>query len=71
MFFLIFYLGVLLYGGIESTAYSIEYNQRSPTLWRPLIWPIKAIMCVGIFLMLLQAISELFKDILKLRCEEI
>jgi len=69
--FLIFYLGIMLYGGIESTAYSIEYNQRSPTLWRPLIWPIKAIMCLGIFLMLLQAISELFKDIFRLRREEI
>jgi TRAP-type mannitol/chloroaromatic compound transport system permease small subunit len=27
------------------------------------MWPIKVIMCVGIFLMLLQAVSELFKDI--------
>ena len=71
VFFLIFYLGILLYGGIDSTLYSYEYNQRSPTLWRPLIWPIKAIMCLGFFLMLLQAVSELFKDIIRLRGEEI
>ena len=71
VFFLIFYLGILLYGGIDSTMYSYEYNQRSPTLWRPLIWPIKAIMCLGFFLMLLQAVSELFKDIIRLRGEEI
>ncbi len=69
VFFLIFYLGVLLYGAIESTAYSFQYNERSPTAWRPYLWPIKVIMCVGIFLVLLQAISELFKDILKLREE--
>ena len=68
---LIFYLGVLLYGAIDSTTYSLQYNERSPTAWRPLLWPIKIIMCVGIFLMLLQAISELFKDIAKLKGKEI
>ena len=64
---LIFYLGVLLYGGIDSTLYSYKYLERSPSLWRPYMWPVKAIMCTGIFLMLLQAISELLKDIAKLR----
>ena len=68
---LIFYLGVLLYGAIDSTTYSLQYNDRSPTAWRPLLWPIKIIMCVGIFLMLLQAISEFFKDIAKLKGKEI
>ena len=68
---LIFYLGVLLYGAIDSTAYSLQYNERSPTSWRPLLWPIKIVMCVGIFLMLLQAISEFFKDIAKLKGKEI
>ena len=68
---LIFYLGVLLYGAIDSTTYSLQYNERSPTAWRPLLWPIKIIMSVGIFLMLLQAISEFFKDIAKLKGKEI
>ena len=68
---LIFYLGALLYGAIDSTTYSLQYNERSPTAWRPLLWPIKIIMCVGIFLMLLQAISEFFKDIAKLKGKEI
>lgn len=67
IFFLIFYLGVLLYGGIDSTLYSIQYSERSPSLWRPLMWPVKAIMCMGIFMMLLQSISELIKDIARLR----
>ncbi len=64
---LIFYLGVLIYGGIDSISYAIEYQERSPTLWRPLMWPVKSVMVFGIFLMLLQAISELIKDIAKLR----
>ena len=70
-FFLIFYLGVMLYGAIDSTSYSFQYNERSPTAWRPYLWPIKVIMCIGIFMMLLQSISELMKDIVRLRGEEV
>ncbi len=69
--FLIFYLGVLLWGGIDSASYSYDYNQTSMSLWNPLIWPIKAVMCVGFFLMLLQAISELLKDIARIRGADI
>jgi len=64
---LIFYLGVMLYGGLDSLSYAIKYSEHSPTMWRPLMWPIKSIMCTGILLMLLQAISELIKDIATLR----
>lgn len=64
---LIFYLSVMLYGGVESTQYAIKYQEHSPSLWRPLMWPIKSIMCFGIFMMLLQAISELIKDIAKIK----
>lgn len=64
---LIFYLGVLVYGAIDSTSYSMQYGERNPTAWRPYLWPIKTIMTVGFFLMLLQAISELCKDIATIR----
>ena len=67
VFFLILYVGVLLYGAIDSTAYSLQYNERSPTAWRPYLWPIKVTMCVGFVLVLLQATSELCKDIAKIR----
>ena len=70
--FLITYLGILLWGGIDSTIYSFQYGgERSSSAWRPYMWPIKTIMCVGITLMLLQAISELCKDILRIRGEEV
>ena len=69
--FLIFYLGILLWGGWDSLMYSFQYGgERSPTAWRPYLWPIKSIMVFGIFLMLLQAVSELFKDILRWRGED-
>lgn len=67
IFLLIFYLGVLLYGAIDSTTYALQYGERSSTAWRPYMWPIKIIMCVGFFLMLLQAISEFFKDIAEIK----
>lgn len=97
VFFLIFYLGVLLYGGLVSTAYSLGYFgsepfafllnlswtfltegpssagdnlgflERSSTAWRPMMWPIKVLLCLGIFLMILQSLAELFRDIGRLR----
>ncbi len=67
--FLIFYLVLLLYGGVSSTLYSIEYNQTNYSSWAPPMAPIKCIMVLGIFLMLLQAFSELFKDIARAKGE--
>ena len=85
---LIFYLCVLLYGAVSSTAYSLGYwgaepfsffgglltgseeighMERSSSAWRPYLWPVKTIMIAGIFLMLLQCISEFLKDLLYLR----
>jgi len=99
VFFLIYYLGVLLYGGLVSMAYSLGYfgsepfsffldlgwaffteglseasekigfMERSPTAWRPMLWPIKATLCLGVFLMILQALAEFFRDIGRLRGE--
>ena len=71
VFALIFYLGVMLYGAIDSTIYAFQYNERSPTAWRPYLWPIKVILCIGFFLMLLQALSALIKDIATIRGETI
>lgn len=94
---LIFYLSVLFYGGVGSTAYSLGYFgsepftffkdlfvafvtggpdnagelighiERSSTAWRPYMWPVKMLIILGFFLMLLQAISELVKDIAKIK----
>lgn len=61
--FLIFYLVLLIIGGWESTAYALETGQRSRSLWRPYMAPIKIIMTTGMVLMLLQSLSELCKDI--------
>ena len=70
-FFLVFYLLVLLYGGFSSTEYAITYNQKNYSAWAPPMWPIKVIMTLGIFLMLLQSIAIFFKDLARARGKEI
>ena len=61
--FVVFYLVVLFGGGISSTNYAIQYNQKNYSAWSPVLWPIKVVMTAGVFLMLLQAISAFFKDV--------
>ncbi len=65
VFCLIFYLVVLLIGGLSSTSYSLEYNQRNYSSWGPPVAPIKIIMVIGIFMMILQSIATFFKDLAK------
>ena len=67
VFCLIFYLAVLLIGGLSSTWYSLEYGQRNYSAWRPYVAPIKIIMVIGIFMMLLQAIATFFRDLAKVK----
>ncbi len=70
-FFLIFYLVVLLYGAMSSIEYALMYGQRNYTPWAPPLAPIKIIMALGIILMLLQTIATFFKDLAKVKGEEI
>ena len=70
-FFLVFYLVVMMQGGIASSMYSLKYNQTNYSAWAPPMAPIKIVMTVGIALMLLQAISILFKDVARYTGREI
>lgn len=65
--FVTFYLVVLFLGGLSATDYAIVYQQRNYSSWSPLLWPIKVVMTIGIFLMLLQTISIFFKDVAEAR----
>lgn len=61
--FVMFYLGVMIWGGMSSTNYAITYGQTNYSAWAPVLWPIKTIMTIGIVLMLLQFIANFFRDI--------
>jgi TRAP-type mannitol/chloroaromatic compound transport system permease small subunit len=65
--FVIVYLIVLFLGGVSATDYAIAYKQQNYSSWAPLLWPIKLVMTIGIFLMLLQMISTFFKDVAEAR----
>jgi TRAP-type mannitol/chloroaromatic compound transport system permease small subunit len=71
VFALIVYLGVMVWGAVDSTIYSFSYNERAPSAWRPYLWPIKLVMLTGFVLMLLQAVASLIRDIATLRGETI
>jgi TRAP-type mannitol/chloroaromatic compound transport system permease small subunit len=63
IFCLIFFLAILLLGGINSTMYALKYTEVSRSIWEPQMAPIKIIMNIGIFLTLLQAIAIFFKSL--------
>ncbi|MTH77157.1 TRAP transporter small permease subunit [Paracoccus aestuariivivens] len=71
IFCLLFYLGVMLWGAVDSTAYSFQISERAPSAWRPPLWPIKLIITVSFALMILQAVAHLIRDIAILRGVEI
>lgn len=63
MIFLLFYLVMLLYGGLSSTQYALEYKETSYSAWSPQMAPIKIIMTFGVLLMLLQASVTFLRDL--------
>jgi TRAP-type mannitol/chloroaromatic compound transport system permease small subunit len=65
------YAILLLRGGISSTIYALQYGQKNYSAWAPYLWPVKTIMVVGIFLVLLQLIATFFKDLAKARGESL
>lgn len=69
--FLLVYLVVLLYGAFSSTWYAIDTGERSYSVWRPYMWPVKVVMTFGVLMMLLQAVSVLLRDVARLLGREI
>jgi TRAP-type mannitol/chloroaromatic compound transport system permease small subunit len=68
---LIFYMVYLFTGGISASKYALKYGQVNYTPWGPPLSPIKVIMTIGIFLMLLQVIATFFKDLAKARGKDL
>ena len=70
-FCLVFYLVMLLYGGLSSSSYALQYDETSYSSWAPYMAPIKIVMVCGITLMLLQAFATFFRDFAAARGLEI
>ncbi|ATG36594.1 MULTISPECIES: TRAP transporter small permease subunit [Phaeobacter] len=63
-------LMTLVTEGLDAASAKLGYLERSSTAWRPFMWPIKTILCFGVFLMLLQCLAELFRDLGRLRGDD-
>ena len=61
-----FFMGmiVLLAGGWEMAWISFKARETMPTIWAPPYYPMKMLIPVGTFLVILQGISELLKNII-------
>ena len=68
---LIGFLVIMQIGGVSSLIYAIGYGEKSFSSWAPMMWPIKVVLNIGIFLTLLQAVSIFFKDWAALRGESL
>ena len=60
------YVGVLFWAGTEFAWDSMSGNERSGTLWNPIIWPYKLIVPLGALLVLLQGTAQFVRDVLLL-----
>ena len=61
---------IILWLGWEFALRAIALNERSISTWSPIIWPVKLMLPVGAFLLLIEGIALLFKDILTLTSKE-
>ena len=68
---LLLYMVFLLLGGISGIKYALKYGQKNYTPWGPPLAPIKIIMTIGIFLMLLQVIATFFKNLATARGKDL
>jgi TRAP-type mannitol/chloroaromatic compound transport system permease small subunit len=66
---LLFYMVLLLIGGVSSTEYSLQYGQQNYSAWAPYLAPIKIIMVIGLVLMLLQVVATFFRNLAEARGE--
>jgi len=64
---LLFYLVMLMVGGVASTTYALEYGEESYSSWAPYMAPIKIVMCLALALMLLQATATFFRNVAEAR----
>ena len=57
------YVGVLLWAGTEFAWDSMTENERSGSLWNPIIWPYKLVVPLGAMLILLQGTVQFIRDV--------
>jgi TRAP-type mannitol/chloroaromatic compound transport system permease small subunit len=62
VFFLI-YIGMLIWKGWAVAFNSFTIGERTESVWRPLVWPVKMMIPLGAFLVLLQGCAFFVRNI--------
>ncbi len=60
-------LTTLIIEGPSAASEKLGFLERSSTAWRPHLWPVKTLLCIGVFLLLLQCSAEFCRDIGRIR----
>ncbi|MBN2061513.1 MAG: TRAP transporter small permease subunit [Deltaproteobacteria bacterium] len=61
--FMFVFIGVLIWKGWESAWRAVVLNEHTDSAWAPPRWPIKMVIPVGAFLVLLQGIVRIMRNI--------
>ena len=67
VFAMIGFLAVIIWGGMDSIIYALDVGERSRSVWRPYLAPIKIVIVLGTTMMMLQSVCFLIRDIAFLR----
>jgi TRAP-type mannitol/chloroaromatic compound transport system permease small subunit len=62
--FFFIYIGIMVWKGGELAWKAFHFAERTDSAWAPLTWPIRLVIPVGAFLMLLQGLAQLVRDII-------
>jgi TRAP-type mannitol/chloroaromatic compound transport system permease small subunit len=57
------FVGVLMWKGWNIAIQSLTLGERSESAWQPLLWPTKILIPIGAFLLLLQGLANLGRNI--------
>jgi TRAP-type mannitol/chloroaromatic compound transport system permease small subunit len=71
LFIFVPFVGCLAYAATVYAAHSWSVLEHSWSAWKPPLYPYKTVMPVAIIMLLIQGFSNFFKDILRLKGEEI
>jgi TRAP-type mannitol/chloroaromatic compound transport system permease small subunit len=62
VFFFIF-IGLLIWKGWDLAWRAFELGERTNSAWHPLVWPVRMLIPVGAFLVLLQGLAKFTRDL--------
>lgn len=48
---------------VDDFLYALEINEKAPSVWAPIIWPLRAVVPVTALFLFMQGISELMKSL--------